>query len=709
MKSKILFSVLLLFSAAFAWSTDTYFTYPLVSGYYVDSDLTLTTDFTLSLVSGEVAEGNPSNLQTGDVVCSGAVLRATPTYNAKWATSDFSAKSLYPSCAAIYCPSMISGGPVQNDNDVSWLSSTVFNEHDEWGDDYGLLFGWDAVSQNMYDDLTPLVNQPVTYKNVTGEYPDKRAGVGIYCKGDMEIVDGTSVKSSNEMPSTGSADFAVTSTGTHGISTRLSDTECIAAIVKHPLDISSHPGFFRLYYFSTGQPSIPSAVGTETISITVQESGGACNFHETDVEASSSLSDEDLIMIKVTFENGGDPIQITDVSSSSADFTVSEFPTLLCDILGFPPSFCPASNGFDEDVSSGGTHDVYVLVERNVGASGGTVLTFDAQTVSGSCGGAATCSEDVDLGDSVPILCEIDPDELTYGTLEVAEFLVYCENLAGDGISCVGDDWYFNDGISGGFVEKDNTHAWAYPTSSPGSSGTLNYESGIAHCLSDIDVVSPGDSPGDYECELVPSSAELETGDTQAFVLNCFHEGSASEPDSVDYDLIDGVDGSLSGESTSGVDFEAGSDSTGQLRAFAYWSIPGDDPIMGAVALADITIGAGGNETNETGGDDDDYYDDGSSMHCKIGGGPLNPFPGSSGWLTVMCGPDYDIPCATADWDAEPPGIASVSGDENGASYTINGEPQESGKIWATVTYDGESGDCFLPFQIGLPDCWEFT
>jgi hypothetical protein len=410
-------------------------------------------------------------------------------------------------------------------------------------------------------------------------------------------------------------------------------------------------------------------------------------------------------------------MRVTGVTSSNAGFSVAPFPTVLCSILGFPASLCPSSNGFYTTINSGSTKEVCILVQRSATASGGTTLTFNGDTVSGSCGGASTCSAYVNIGTGEPFFCEIDPASLSYATNEVARFLVQCKNIAGTTIPCKGENWYFADGVSGLFWDKDNTKALAYPTSSPGSTGTLNYESGHARCWSDITVVKPSDSQGNYQCEFIPSSADMESGDVQYFQLNCFHDGVSSKPDDADYDRTGGLDGTLSDESTSGVNFTAGSDSSGHVRGFAQWNIPGDDPILGVIATAEVKIGGGGitnitNDTNVTNGngDDDDHDDTGSSEHCKIDSGPITVYPGYSGWADIMCGADRNISCTLVMWDPDPPASVSLTDPtKDGISFTITGDPGDSGKIWAEVVYDGGVGDCFLPFIIETPECWEFS
>jgi hypothetical protein len=692
MMYKTLFSILIFFGA-FAFATDVAgnFRSDVGEPYHFNTNMQFTTDFTLSAsTSGDVVSGNPSNLQTGDIICSGATLNVNPTVNAKWAVSSLDIDSLFPDCFTGGCPVMIDYSTTNTNQNIKWVSNSQYNDHNTFGD--GNPF---SQSTSRYNDLATFHYQPATYYNASGTYSNKRAEANVFCKGTFEVRDGSSVVSggSSAMPSVPTPSFTVSTSGSHAISTRLQDVECIAAAAKNPLQETSSLWFY-LYYYTENQPSIPASIATDTITLTVQDGGGTCSFNENSVTAIQSPYDEDMLMVIVREHNNGDPITINGVSGSNPGYDVDPLPVPLC-TTWFLSSDCPGSNGFGESVTSGGNKNLYVLVQRNSGASGGTVLTFDATTVSGACGGASSCTDSVALNGA--ITCEIDPSSLTYGTLEVAEFLVACEDLAGDPISCVGDNWYW-DALSGDFIERDNTHALAYSTSPPGSTGTMNYESGIAHCLSDVTMTSPY-----YECEFIPPSAEMDTGDSEYFELNCFEGGSASTPDDADYDNINGLDGSTGNSSTDGTTFTAGSNSTGDLLGYAFWNNPADDPVLGAIALAPIQIGDGGDDN----GTDDDDDDDGSSQWCTIGDGPLLAYPGDFGWVNIACGPDADQSCSNVTWSAS--GYVGVSGGtDSGTYYNVTGEPYQSGTIHAYVDNDPDHS-CSLPFSILEPECWEYS
>jgi len=702
MSRKIILSVfLLLVSTIYATNINDANFRASIADYHFKTDMQFTTDFTLSLHSGEIIEGNPADLETGDVVCVGSVLRVTPTYNSKWATSsDIDIDGLHPFCEGDPCPSMITYTSVNTNKDVEWLSTSVFNDHQDFGESNDF-----SESSSRYNELGTFHNERVSYNPRVGVwFSNKRGGANIFCKGKLQVRRGTTVLGTpSTLPETTTTDVTLNNEGTFTISTRISDADCFGVMVVHPTD-----SIWMDYYVN----NVPSAItggslGLKEKAIEVQAGGGLCHFYDTgDIEASASFTDEELIMLKIRFHNNGDPIKVTGVSSSNADYLVDPFPVDLCDILGFPSSICPDTNGFDEDINTGANKHLYVLLDASGGASGDTTLTFDAETVSSACGGAVTCDDDVHLDTEDAFFCEIDPDSLALPTEDVAEFLVDCYNFLGNDVDCNGDDWYWSDGVSGDFIEKDNEHALAYSTSSPGSSGRLNYEDGeeIAHCWSEIDVIPDGEHS--YECEFIPDSAELEIDESEYFELNCFLDGDSSVPDDAEYDLIEGLDGDLSDESEEGVTFTGTEDSDGRLRGFAEWDIPDDDPILGTVAFADIIVGEG--DDNDTDDDDDDDDDD-PNAHCKIGDGSLlEIFPGASGYVNIICGPNHNMPCISVSWYEIGPVELSGS-DEEGTNYAITGVPGDSGEIKAYVTYEGDSGYCWLPFYVLEPECWEYT
>ncbi len=684
---------------------------------HISTNMQLNSGFTLSLVSGEVGSTtNPSNIVNGDVVCKGATLKVTPTLDTKWAVSSFDALSLYPSCSPAYCPQMQSAGGVSTNQNIHWVSSAIFSEHTAFGATASYVFNWnDPFAQDKYNDVGGDFHvQPVSYivdssyvYGGAGTYSGKKGGANVFCKGQFKIEDGATSLSTTNLPTLNSPTFQVSTTGSHTIKTSIKNAECFAELLKYPTDMSSHQDFFRIYFFTENRPSISSTSATKTISIDVQDSGGTCNMNEVWVAPTGTFAgDSDLVRLDVGMKNlGADPIKVTSVSGTNPQYNYYELSKGLCTLLGISSSFCPVSSGFDEQINGGAVKTLHVLVQKKTsGSSGGTTLIFYAETISTSCGGAGTCSDTVPIN---IIDCAIDPGSLSYGKHEVAEFLVTCYDLGGDPIPCIGSNWYWL-GMSGGFIEKDSTHALAYPTSSTGATGTLNYQSGAAHCWSDITVTSAGNDPDeDYECELIPSSVTMTTGEQKYFELNCFKSGSPSTPDDADYYIIGGLLGTKSNSSVDGTTFTAGNPSAGDLMSYAFWNIPGDDPVLGAVAFADITVGSnGGNTTNQTGGGGDDE-NDGTSEWCQIGTGPLNDvYPGYTSWVPIICKGGQ---CHNVSW-SDLGAVSVYDGDDDGTMFTAIGNPGDYGVINACVDVDQFSDHCcWRGFYIQEPECWEFS
>ncbi len=693
MDHKTVFALFALLSASFATNVNNAVWQGSDPTWHFDTDMQFTTDFTLRVIAGDVSSGDPNNLQNGDTVCTGATLRVLPTVTSRWATPDFAAVAIYPTCGGGFCPAMIPSGGVTQNRNIGWLSAATWNSQKTFGDanDY-------SQDPSRYNTLGPsnFANQPVTYNNVTAQFhANKEGGAAVFCKGTFEVLDGVTVKGSSAMPSVGNVDFGAGSAGAHAISSRLSGVECFGSVVKHPLNIDDNPSWFWLDFFTHNGPAIPSTLGTDTININVQNSGGTCDMHETTISSPTALGDEDMMKVKVTMHNDGDPIRVTGVTSSNAGYTAEPFPPGLCTTLGLPPSLCPPDNHFNDTINSGSDMDLYVLLERQAGASGGTTLNFQAETVSATCGGAATCNEDVPL--TGPITCEVDPDSLSLGTNEVAEFGVQCFDLSADPTACVGDNWFWV-GLTGGFITKSNSMAQAYTTSPPGSEGSLNYSSGLALCGSNITVTNPT-----YECDLLPPNANMALSQAKFFEMNGFVSGSPTDPDGASYDLIDGLSGALGNDSTDGVTYTApGGATSGKIRGFAEFAAA-PDPILGSVCFSSVQVSSGGGN-NTTGGDPGN---EGSTQYCTIGSGPLNVFPGYNGWVGIKCGEHANETCTNVTWSPEG-GVTLGDSDDSGTGFTITAGPGSSGKIWAIINGDA-SKFCYAPFFVGEPECWEFT
>lgn len=712
-KAEILLVLALFISTAFAedFGADYESTVP---DWYFRTDMRMTTDFRLSLVSGGVESGDPTNLRSGDTVCSGAVVRVTPTMNSKWAISRLSIRSAYPTCEATYCPAMISysGGPSLN-KDIKWLTPSIYDDNFDQGDRFGF-----TNLASRHDQLATFYTQPVTYTNSTGvDYPNKEGGANIFCKGNFQITDGSTVVRETELPATSSADITLATSGSHEISTRLSGVDCFAALEKHPIDLPSHPEMFRIYYFTHAGPAIsPSAAARRSITLNVGGAAANCTMHESSVDSGGSSLSDAFIRLKVNMCNDGpSPIRVMRVESSNPAYTVSAFPPpALCRAMGF--GLCPDSNGFNQDINSGSCRDLYVLVTHGPGASGDLTLTFSAEGVASGCGGVSPCAHPVLINDHDIYSCRINPSSVTptlgYGPYELLDFRVTCYNLAGHEIPCVGDNWFWADGLTGGFWERDNRHAAAYPTSPFGSMGTLRYRTGHTECWSSIQLVS-SESDLHYECEFVPASATVDANESEDFVLECTHDGVPATPDEAGYRLDGGLCGTLSNESTSGVTYTAcDTNSSGDLVGAGLFRTSSPDyPIIGAIARAPITVRGGpgtgtGNDTNATSGGP---RGPGSSEWCSIDGFDLPTFfPGYYGWITLGCGPTGTGPCSGVVWPPDGADGGVLVGSTSAGTYLHVTIASGMGRISAYVDGDAHHS-CYKDFFVGPASCLDIS
>jgi hypothetical protein len=661
----------------------------------------------MSLVSGNVTSGDPSNLRNGDAVCTDSVIRVNPSVNARWATPDLSIAAWYPNCNddETICPAPpVPGGSVNTNRNIRWLGAAVFDDHDSYSDG-GFPY---SRSRERYDELSVFHNQPMTYVSDDDTYANMRGEANVFCKGNLIVSDGES--GTGMSPSaTRNVDITLRTEGLHSIRTRIADAACIAVAVKYPTEYSSSGAtdFFMMSYYTSNQPTIPEARTTKTLTV---QSADTCMMRDLSFE--QIQIDPDRQVVRVTMHNDGDPIRVTGVTASSPLYTASPFPGYACGALeeSMPDFDCPDNNGFmGRGISGMNNGDLYVLLVRSPGAPDTVSLTFDAETVSTTCG-RRECNHAIELfweSADGGAGCQITNSTLIIGTNEVAQFEVDCTDESGAPVTCTGNNWYW-EGLSGDFISRTNAGAMAYTTSSAGSTGFLRYRSGSMICSSNITVRRP-----QYTCSFSPLGVTLGLSATKDFNLTSYISGFRRDPNDVDYARIDGLLGGLSAENIRGVVYNAPEiETSGRLRAFSQFS-SAPDPILGSVCFADVDVINGStvidvviNETNET--DDDDDHGEGSSQYCTIGGsGPLNVYPGYSGWLSIRCGSDANETCSEVSWSTEG-NITLTSSTTEGTYIHIVGPPEGTGRINAAV--DGEpTHTCYKPFIIGRPECWEVS
>ncbi len=714
MKTKAAFVFLFLFALSAAVTVEADFEPGhTVSGHHFATDIMMNPDFTLSLVSGDLVSTNvdPNNLPSGTQVCPGAVIGVEPDLESKWAVSHFEGKAWYQCCGYYYnscdnteiqwhCPSMMSYSTVNLNRDIKWLSTSTYNSFDSLISTIDFETGQDGESSyNQLGGSSGFSTQSVTYVHdpCVPESNNKRGFAGVFCKGKLRVTrNGQAVGSDITLPGTGTREVTLSTIGSHTIGLELRNNDCFASIVKRPLETCSN--FFLISYYGHNAPSI-SASETKTIEVVQAAQPCSINVLSSTYHASTM---SDIFLVVATVQNtGSQPTELHGVNAMPP-YNAFKFNTALCNVLGLQ-SLCPLSNGFDETIPAWQSQNVYILLDTNGNPPENAQINVYGRTVGAQiCGGQGLCSDSFSPSSSSDIVsCEIDPPTLDAGRLIAYEWTVTCYDATNTAVPCVGDDWYMGGGLTGIFVDWDNTHAIAGFTSPIGSTGTMNYESGLAHCWSDITVVDPSSW---LVCEFDPSSATMEVGDEQYFDLTCYWDGQEVTINDADYGLANGLVGSTSNESTEGVTFEGTQNSSGILWGIGWYQHPSLPHMVGGIAIADITVGnQSGNETNGGNGDEDEDED------CRIGDtpGPLQAWPGMVYWLPIYCGDNLDEqPCSVASWTYAPPNDGNVWGDNWGVNVVATAEPGSSGTITATLT---NGGYCTKEVNIVYPECWEFS
>jgi len=553
--------------------------------FYFNTDLRMQTGMTLSLVSGGIVSGNPNNLQNGNEVCSGAKVQVTPSLQSKWALSYLDASSMHPGPTS----SMIDYSAV-NTHDIGWLSPAVFQNHLSFGQDH------DFADCNAYScgELSPVYAEKVTFSVAPGQppYPNKQGNSNVFCKGYLDVMDGSTTLKSYELPaSLVSTSVTLSGTTTHNIKVRLRDVSCFG-IVKSP---NTSPEY--AFFFSRNPVVLQSEFAAKTIGIKTQGNTQTCSLNHLDNVGLLSFSPKyqqiNYLVTAVLHNTWTGPIRATAVHSSNANYAASPFPTdpTICMMIG-AGSLCPTENGFEDNAwfNPDTNKLVSILLTPNSGATGGTILTIDAISSSTYCNQPATCHDTIDLSANTAVSCAITPPTLEVGQNEVAELKVTCKNLGGQTVPCVGSAWEWF-GMSGSFWTKDNTHALAYTSESPGKKGQIRYHSGIAECSAAVTVNNTGpNGQPKYKCKLDPSSATVYAKTSQYFTLTSSVDDVPATPNDAQYKKDPYLYGTLSQMSVNGVNFTATTPSAGDISAYSVFSNPADYPILGAECSAHVVI-----------------------------------------------------------------------------------------------------------------------
>src|SRR5512135_2688770 len=128
-----------------------------------DTQLQFTTSFTMTLANG-------STVHNGDTVCSGSTATVTPSVSSLFATSSLDAISGYPSCGGGYCPAMIPYGTTTTNRQITWLSSSTWNDNYNFAVAGGNDFSQDQTRFAGLGGDSSFSTESVTYTVTPGVY-----------------------------------------------------------------------------------------------------------------------------------------------------------------------------------------------------------------------------------------------------------------------------------------------------------------------------------------------------------------------------------------------------------------------------------------------------------------------------------------------------------------------------------------------------------
>jgi hypothetical protein len=339
------------------------------------------------------------------------------------------------------------------------------------------------------------------------------------------------------------------------------------------------------------------------------------------------------------------------------------------------------------------------------GGSTGRLYYQDASGV--RCYSDVTISDEPHLPDYYR--CELDPPSarLDVGDEQYFDITSYLDDVE---VTPDAVDYALTGGVAGS-LSDESLSGVRYTATTP-SFGLLRAYSQYrvsgdprlrgAVCVAGLLVEEAGNESDRFQCELIPNSTSLNIGDSQAFELHCYFDGVEVTPDSASYTLIDGLSGTLSGESVSGVTFTGTVNSSGHIQAYAEYTPPGLG-LFGTTALAYVQVGERGEGPEEPPDGEGD-----KNKLCVIIPNDIEKPRYDSGSVTILCGespPRGTCTPGSVTWEMDPD-LGIVLGSHLGAIYTLTGEVGEYGLLIARI--DDEIG-CWADVKILEPTCLEYT
>jgi hypothetical protein len=276
--------------------------------------------------------------------------------------------------------------------------------------------------------------------------------------------------------------------------------------------------------------------------------------------------------------------------------------------------------------------------------------------------------------------------------LEIGQFNVTCQNLAGATVPCDNSNgWTADAALDGTFLSSDISQAQIYSQATPPVSGLVTYTTtNLDTCSGTLNVA--GSIPGNttYSCAFAPSSVNLTTNDTQAFALSCYDNGTILTPPTQvpTYGLIAGLTGNLdpNSETVNGVTYDAPATSTtGDLQGVAY--SPVAPSVIGAVALATVNVSANNTLQNTTPTNATPY-------NCTISPASMTLGDQEAGIFNVTClnNDSTSVACTGGTWAWSP---------DDFGDFFAAGTTDTQAEAYPLVS----SGTGLLSYASGLASC----
>lgn len=386
------------------------------------------------------------------------------------------------------------------------------------------------------------------------------------------------------------------------------------------------------------------------------------------------------------------------------------------DAITFNPTPCPSASwtlkGVSGAVTSSSNTQAVAYVNSAVGSKGKLNATVNATV---SCVSDVTVTSGGPTGTNAT-RCDVLPASKNVGRYEVNTFQVQCYDLGNNTVTCPTGLWTLNQ-LTGGFINWSNSDAKVYVESAIGSKGQLGYQySNQFRCVSDLTVVSPS-----YLLTVHPPTWTIYEKQKQKLTTNCTFLGTPITCGTMQWLIMpNGLNGQLSGTSSTGATFNSVKKSTGRIRA--YDTINNMVGFTVGSVLENTTSNNGTNttknDTNKTNPGPDPKP--GDTSHCRIRPNPLNTRPGLNVPFYIGCGkPTFDKPCPTGTkfyvsdakvMKIDPKYMTASKGGVLGSKLIVNAPVGATSSYSISAIVNPTTGEgCSAKVNIAPAHCWEYA